>query len=761
VSYRTPTQRSRQRELAAVRARLVAHLQQIVGPVMTAEAARAVLEQASAWTPCAARRLDSHIVENPTAFTAPSPQCPSSLARLLQLLDSAGHGEVITLLGCAICGRTDRKLLRLISDGRCCSWCVGRSELRACARCGQAGQLLARREEGPLCRRCYRKEPEFLRECAGCGRMRPTNGRRADGAALCQACAARPERECVRCATLRPAHVNSEDGPVCQSCYTAPVRLCGICSEVRTIKIRGVDGRPETCTRCYRNRGECAVCGRVRHGSKLRGGAFHCASCRPRSSRRCDDCGQVKPVMTTWPLGTVCRSCYHRRERDPRPCARCGTTAVLIGRDQNDDICGPCAGSDLNFDCRRCGNPGHFHTEGNCARCIASDRVHAFLSHDGTLAQQLHPLTEALAAAVPWSVLSWLNRSSAATLLASLVARRTEISHELLDHLPQDSDTRYVREILVTAAILPRRQEHLAQLELWAEAIVTGLPPHQRGIIHPFAEWEVLRDARRRAGRGRYTHGAAATDRRDIRIAITFMEWLDTTQTTLEVVSQEHLDLWLDSNPTLFRSVVLFLHWAVARGLTGELDIPRRKYALPSRFLDEQEQHHQLRRCLNDDALPLEVRIIGALVRLYALPVTRILELTTDRFHRGEDGAYLTIRRNPVLLPPRLAHLIEEQIVRPRRISTLARPFGDQPRYLLPGRPPSRPRSAWSVHEAMTKHGLSIINARNTAMIEAVTELPPIVVSDLFGVHPSTAHSWALFAEGSWADYLAACQPTE
>ncbi|MFJ6087961.1 hypothetical protein ACIQI8_41995 [Streptomyces sp. NPDC092369] len=39
-----------------------------------------------------------------------------------------------------------------------------------------------------------------------------------------------------------------------------------------------------------------------------------------------------------------------------------------------------------------------------------------------------------------------------------------------------------------------------------------------------------------------------------------------------------------------------------------------------------------------------------------------------------------------------------------------------------------------------------------------MTELPPIVVSDLLGIDPGTAHKWARFAQDSWADYLAACQ---
>ncbi|WP_189491117.1 hypothetical protein [Streptomyces antnestii] len=35
-------------------------------------------------------------------------------------------------------------------------------------------------------------------------------------------------------------------------------------------------------------------------------------------------------------------------------------------------------------------------------------------------------------------------------------------------------------------------------------------------------------------------------------------------------------------------------------------------------------------------------------------------------------------------------------------------------------------------------------------------ELPPIIISDLFGVHRNTANQWAALAQDSWAGYLAA-----
>ncbi|MGH3842466.1 MAG: hypothetical protein ACRDS0_13620 [Pseudonocardiaceae bacterium] len=49
----------------------------------------------------------------------------------------------------------------------------------------------------------------------------------------------------------------------------------------------------------------------------------------------------------------------------------------------------------------------------------------------------------------------------------------------------------------------------------------------------------------------------------------------------------------------------------------------------------------------------------------------------------------------------------------------------------------------------MHARGLPTMAARNTAMIEAVSELTPIVVSDLFGIHPGTARAWAKYAQTS------------
>ncbi|MEW5539293.1 hypothetical protein AB1339_16755 [Streptomyces cyaneofuscatus] len=91
----------------------------------------------------------------------------------------------------------------------------------------------------------------------------------------------------------------------------------------------------------------------------------------------------------------------------------------------------------------------------------------------------------------------------------------------------------------------------------------------------------------------------------------------------------------------------------------------------------------------------------------------------------------------------------------------LQQPYDGTPGFLIPGRPPSRPRHVGTVHGYMRKHGLPGISARSTAMMEAITDLPPIVVSDPFGMHPHTAYAWDHYARNSWAEYLEALQVTE
>lgn len=747
-----PTTRS---QLPEVQADLVTRVEAATGGALSPEQARAVLEKLPAFSNAVhAHAFHRHLAGHADAFTNPDPRSPLALAELLRLLHQDGYP--VTLLACAGCGRTNRRLDTLMPDSgaRACQPCSARARWKPCARCGRDGQTSAHRAEGPICARCYRTDPDTLVECAGCGRRRHPCARRADGSPLCQTCAPRPARRCAGCGRTRPITANTDAGPLCGTCYTTPARLCGVCGEIRPIAFRAKDGRPDACGRCYRHLGDCVTCGRHRDGSNFEG-RFYCERCYPGLQGVCVDCGATKRIETTsWPIGSLCAACRTRRNRHPAACARCGTVHVLVGRDEHgNDLCGPCTGHpELDWSCRRCGHPGDLYAEGCCTGCVVADRLDDLFDRgDGIAAPQLQPLVDALKAAKPWSVLTWLRHDTAA-LLAELGRHPDELSHATLDTLPQTYITHYARASLVSTGVLPQRAEHFAQLGLWSTRTLAGQPAHRLALLRPFVEWDVQRAARRRADRGRYGVNAAAADRSEISAAIEFLTWLDKIGKEMRAATQADLERWLELRPGRQKFIGTFLRWVRARRINRDLAIPAGSRTTPSQFLGDETHQQQLRRCLTDEDMPLGLRIAAALVRLYAVNLVRLVELPTTAFSRDGDHAYLTIHEHPVLLPPSLARLIEHYLAQAGPSFPYAASTG--PRYLLRGRYPDRPRGAHALATQLKRHDLYTRPARNTAMIRAVTDMPAAVVADLFGLSPDTTVRWADFAGTSWSDYL-------
>ena len=135
------------------------------------------------------------------------------------------------------------------------------------------------------------------------------------------------------------------------------------------------------------------------------------------------------------------------------------------------------------------------------------------------------------------------------------------------------------------------------------------------------------------------------------------------------------------------------------------------------------------------------------------MPLTRIVELTADHFHHDKDEAFLTIGDNPVILPPSLTTLIDQQLTNHQRSLVYGHTH-----YLFPGKVPNRPLLGGSLGDQLLRYDLATPAAHNTAMAMLVTDLPAAVVSDLIGININTANQWLGYARTNWADYLAARQ---
>jgi hypothetical protein len=78
----------------------------------------------------------------------------------------------------------------------------------------------------------------------------------------------------------------------------------------------------------------------------------------------------------------------------------------------------------------------------------------------------------------------------------------------------------------------------------------------------------------------------------------------------------------------------------------------------PARLLAENDHIQQLDRCLTDEAMPLDLRVGGALVLLFEMLVSRIIQLTKDDVIEGGQTTCLSVDGYRFTLPLRLAVLV-------------------------------------------------------------------------------------------------------
>lgn len=679
-----------------------------------------------------------------------------AMFRLLTELESVGCTEVVVPL-CASCGK--RRVLRLTdSEGaRICQMCKARATALPCSRCGKTAPVNSRDAGGVICRTCYGNDPARHEACTVCGHARRVVIRGPDGEPFCANCYSRPTRQCVRCGDTRPVKANTPAGPVCPSCYVHPQRLCGSCGRIRRIKTRARDGQPDLCGNC--DQGPvmtCSSCRCERPCVRATSDAPVCRSCRDRPQRTCARCGRQRPATARWPMGLVCASCYRYVRVNPADCATCGEQRPLIGIDEHQrQVCGPCAGVDLIYPCSTCGSAGDIYRNGDCARCVLKEQLY---EHFGPAAgTPLGPLVSALAAVeTPRSVLLWMRRkNSGATILRDLLISGYPITHELLDTFPGRQAAVHLRQLLVHVAVLPERDEHVAGLERWLQNYLTTVAAGYRSTLHPYAQWVVLRRVRHQAHTRGNTTSSIKYARAQVSLAHAFLEWVEGQQLCLATVRQADLDQWLAAGASTRGNLRDFLRWARRCRLIGGLRVPWRPDGEPANFLDEDERLSLLHRCVHDSVLPLDVRAAGALTLLYGIPATHIAQLTHQDIQVREGGQYIQLGKHPVVLPPALARLINQQMEKSASRSLVGRVSGDTG-WIFPGALAGRPINGPKLSGRLLRHGIDVRASRNTALMALASDLPAPILSEMLGIHINTAVEWVGLVKRDWAAYLAA-----
>ncbi len=328
------------------------------------------------------------------------------------------------------------------------------------------------------------------------------------------------------------------------------------------------------------------------------------------------------------------------------------------------------------------------------------------------------------------------------------------LTHEALDAHPARRAADYLRAMLVAHGALPPRDEPLARLERAAADLLAHLPAGEdRRTLTAYATWRILHRARRRA-RIRPTSTAAtghATLR--LRAAIALLEWLRSNDIQLSQLRQADVDQWLLTGPlTLRREIVDFLGWATARKLTPPLTLAHAAHR-EGAALSEEDYWRLAYRLLHDPDIAGVDRVAGSFVLLYGQQLARVAAMTRDQVHDRGDTMSIRFGIADIEIPEPLAGFVRGHLRAPRRHTSIAAPPDST--WLFPGHLPGRPITPSRLGERLAQLGIDSQTGRRAAMLKLASTVPAAVLTDLLGIHTTTAADWAHAAGGDWSHYAA------
>lgn len=470
-----------------------------------------------------------------------------------------------------------------------------------------------------------------------------------------------------------------------------------------------------------------------------------------------DPRGRVWVAIRHWPEGWICSGCFARACETYGVCEGCDTHRLLPGIAPNGQPwCADCTGGIGDFTCTRCGQEGWHHYKGVCGRCVLADRLTVTLD-DGTgrVRPELTRLFDRLVAmSRPRSGILWLTKPHVPPILHAIAHSQVPLTHEGLATLAPLQSVIGVRDLLVSAGILPPVDRYLFLFEQWLPGRLEQIAdPEQRKIVHRYATWHILRRLREAAVQGPIGHYRGQSARHRVRVAADFLDYLTSANTGLDTCRQGDLDRWfattIDSTRSASRD---FIGWAMSSRHMPRLQQPRTHEHAPAPISLRRRLELLRRIHTGHDMDPIE-RVVGLLILLYAQPLSRITRLTTDDVSFDEqDRMLIRLGNPPVPVPAPFDQIIADHLAARPHLTTAANPHSN---WLFPGRRAGQPMHPTSIRARLRALGIPNLNGRSRALREMLLQAPPSVVAGMLGYASGRAETIAIEAGATYQRYAA------
>lgn len=704
-----------------------------------------------------AHPLADFVREHPNCFTG-TPGAPPRLRLVLKALSEIS--EKIQRSRCTSCNRvlrTDRAHAHKRPSGFICERCDAIDRNTICDKCKEIRVIASTSLGVPLCYVCTRKHPSSLRKCANCGELREV-AKKSDGQPLCPACYKPPQKPCSQCGRVKKvAACRGTQGVVCGTCYKRPERLCSVCGCVGPVHVSRRDG--DICTKCYSKPLRlCVQCGILAPGYKRFKQGYLCAKCGMTGSV-CSYCKKEgRRIEATLPDGPCCYVCYRSMWADPGICVLCEERRAIV---TTLGFCWRCAGSNVRGKvCRTCRNERILWSAGQCEQCHLDKLAADFFSDDhGQMSEQSMLVYKAISATSrPASAIKWLTKSSAAKSLRLIIKSGRLVQIDDFDIT--NGAMAFARDLYIAAGALNVSPADQHDLQLWLEITLSReqlqqTAPPQLLLVKQYAQWTVFKDFRRIVKAGTAREFASRFARRSIIAAINFLSWLLTRGCSLASCAQHDIDAYFSTRSAVAHDAKKFIKWCERRHHIHRFKMPKRDLGAPL-VATQQQRLSILSRLLNDQSIPLWVRVAALLVGLYGQMFGRLRNLKKVDILRDEDRGVTSIaggRAEPLEVQDPVGQLLWDLRFEHPPHFGIASGVGNP--WLFQGHKPGKALSAGSFRRVCRKFGIDLKGLRGAALLDMAADVDLTMVADMLDLCTDTAYRWRTVAGGSWNEYVA------
>ncbi len=458
----------------------------------------------------------------------------------------------------------------------------------------------------------------------------------------------------------------------------------------------------------------------VRGRPKVTDGSMECARCH-REMRR---------TAATWPDGRICNSRYYEATSLYGDCPSCGFHRLPPGRLDigEQPVCRDHVRVSARTSIAGRATRSADSTVATYARAAVSVTISR--EHFWTPTRPLASLDSSTPCAADRaeSIITW-KRSDKIQVTPPPPRRWHHFTHDGLDQYePAGRHVDHLRAILQHHDVLPARDKYLAYFERWIEEKLR--PVSDAEIAKPtrqFATWHHLKRINELALAGKPTRGPVHASKQDITEAPKFPSGFEPNMDERSPTARSKT--WTSGSQRvrpLGHLIRTFIIWCKKMRVNRSITLGHRQ-AKTVRVLTQDQRLEWIRELLSGDSESLPYRVAGTLLLLYAQPLVKVAAIPMSKVLVAPDGLSLELGATPSPVPEPFAELLKSHITNRPNLRTAG---ADNP-WLFPGYRPGEHLHPNTLMDRLRWLGMDLLGARNTALRELVTQVPPPVVAEM------------------------------